>query len=184
MPELGRTAGGENLDSPGSPAALERAESAVDLGGGTVAVEEVPDVAAAHGAGGDQGGVDLLGQGVGGGGVEDHGDRARRVVPQGRGGGEVLDVDAGGAVDEAVDESEAQNMGFGTSEQTAGDAGLRFGQGEVDVGPGPPGGGAERYGASAPGCLEVRAEATRQAGRRGRVGASALRVAAGPAGRR
>lgn len=97
------------------------AERGVDTGGGLVAIEQVAQLGAGEpvGAGGERG-ADLFGEGVAGGGGDGPVDGARRVVPQGHPGAQMGGADCAAAVDERVEQSEAQHVRFCSGGERAG----------------------------------------------------------------
>ena len=103
--------------------------------GRDVAVQEVAELGAGESvAGVAQRGVDVLGERVAGVRLERPGGGAGGVVLERERGVEVFGRDRGGAVEERVDEREADDVRFGAGGELSGEAGLRFGELLVGVG--------------------------------------------------
>jgi hypothetical protein len=97
----------------------------LDRGGGGVAVQRVAELGAGQAVGGSgQGGVDLPGERVAGGGIERPGGGALRVVSEREGSIEVLGLDGVGV----VGEREPDRVRFGAGGELPGDLGGWLGE--------------------------------------------------------
>ena len=114
MPAFGGAAAGGDLGVPGAARGGERLQGSVELLGGEVAVHVVGELGAGEPVGGaDQRGVELFGERVAGRLAERPAGGAGGVVPERERGVEVLGADLGLAVEERVEEREADGVRFG-----------------------------------------------------------------------
>ena len=114
----------------------EVGERLVDAAGGQVAVQEVAELGAGQPVGClEERGVDVFGERVAGVGLERPGGGAGGVVLERERGLEVVGLDRGGAVQQRVDEREADGVRFGAGGELAGDPGLWLGEPAVGVMP-------------------------------------------------
>jgi hypothetical protein len=110
-PDLGGAPGGGGLVPGGSAGAVERVECLLDAFGGEVAVQQVAELGAGEPAwGAGQRGVDLFSERVTGGVADCPGGGASGVVPERERGVEVFWADCGGAVEQCVDQREADGV--------------------------------------------------------------------------
>jgi hypothetical protein len=118
--------------------------------------------------------VELFGDRVAGVGLECPGGGARGVVLQRERGVEVVGLDRRGAVEQRVDEREADGVRFGAGGELAGESGLRLGELPVGVVPERAGGVGEPQLAGVAGSGERDRERAVKAGVVERVGVAAV----------
>ena len=185
VPAFGGAATGGDSGAAGAAGGGECLESSVELLGGEVAVHVVGELGAGEAVGGaDQRGVELFGERVAGRLAERPAGGAGGVVPERERGVQVLGLDLGLAVEQCVDQREADGVRFGAGGDVPGEPVERLGELRVGVPPQLSRVGGEPDLALGVGVLQDRGEVLLKAGPFERVRDRRLRGAAGRAGRR